>query len=357
MDIETFHINEFQHDPSLGNDLELLLTVKSFNLDEIRKRYLASRKNNGTKVGSVERRKAATGALVKVKLGQDSLAKHEIIHELIEPRGITKLDDLLVYSSEDKVIVKSNQEQFQIENEWFSYIHALDISPFDKRKLLISSSGLDCIFEYDLEVRNLSWEWFAWEKYRNEATDPKSGGPIFLTRNTSEYNKLKDEGFAAKLISDPTNEYLPTAMRAAFINSVSYSRTSPNKIIATLFHEGRSIEIDIRNNEINEHIGNLSNPHGGWSFASFDMITSTGSGEVIIQRGEKIEKYTFAGLRNKHIEMGEKEWIQNSIVWNDCIISIDSNRTSLIIFNPIQRSYNQMVYPDNWAIQDMVVVG
>ena len=50
-------LSQFQRDHSFYGELNLLLTVKSFDLQAIRKRYLASKKNK--RAGSVERRKVA----------------------------------------------------------------------------------------------------------------------------------------------------------------------------------------------------------------------------------------------------------------------------------------------------------
>ena len=50
-------LSQFQKDHTFYGELNFLLTVKSFDLQAIRKRYLASKKNNRS--GSVERRKSS----------------------------------------------------------------------------------------------------------------------------------------------------------------------------------------------------------------------------------------------------------------------------------------------------------
>ena len=57
-------LSQFKKDHTFYGELNFLLTVKSFDLQAIRKRYLASKKNNRS--GSVERRKVALGGLVSV---------------------------------------------------------------------------------------------------------------------------------------------------------------------------------------------------------------------------------------------------------------------------------------------------
>ena len=59
-------LNTFKRDNSFYGELNLLLTVKSFELKKIRERYLASKKNNNSKVGSVERREKARGGIIEI---------------------------------------------------------------------------------------------------------------------------------------------------------------------------------------------------------------------------------------------------------------------------------------------------
>ncbi len=352
MKVKEYFIKDFKRDHKLGNGWSLYLTVKSFQLDQIRKRYLASKKNKSGKVGSVERREPALGGIIQVKIANSEVESCDILHKIPEPRGIARNEVYFAYSSENKVIVEGKEGKFELENEWFSYIHALDFSPFDPNKLLISSSGLDCIFEYDLIKKKKTWEWFAWEHYSNVANDPLDNGSVLLTRLGDEYHSLKSQGKKVKLIKP--NEYLPTAMRAAFINSVSYSRQNKKELIATLFHEGKSILINQDNKQAEDHLTGFSNPHGGWKLENISLITSTSSGQVIIQSELEKSIFNFSELPNKHSEMGEKEWLQNSIKIGEYIITIDSNRTSFLIFNPNKKTYNQIAYPNHWAVQDLV---
>ena len=46
------------------------------------------------------------------------------------------------------------------------------------------------------------------------------------------------------------------------------------------------------------------------------------------------------------------EWLQNSKI-NDFIVTIDSDRTSFVIFHRKQL-YDIIPYNDNWAVQDLV---
>ena len=72
---------------------------------------------------------------------------------------------------------------------------------------------------------------------------------------------------------------MPTAKRAAFINSVSYHQSKEGVLLATLFHQGCVAHINQKTGEIAVVMDGLKNPHGGWQSANVLMAT-TASGEV-----------------------------------------------------------------------------
>ena len=64
-------ISKFQRDSSFYDQIDLLLTVKSFDLQAIRKRYLESKKINALEVLSVENQ--ALGGVVSLSLNKGKL--------------------------------------------------------------------------------------------------------------------------------------------------------------------------------------------------------------------------------------------------------------------------------------------
>ena len=85
------------------------------------------------------------------------------------------------------------------------------------------------------------------------------------------------------------------------------------------------------------------------------MATSTGEGRVIIIDENGQTDFLFHSLKGKPAVLEGHEWVQNSFPYNDCIISIDSNRTSFVIFNPKKKLLDVIPYDPDWAIQDLVV--
>ena len=344
-------ISKFQRDSSFYGQIDLLLTVKSFDLQAIRKRYLESKKNKRS--GSTKRREPALGGVVSLSIHNGKLYNDKVLSQLKEPRGIDFLHNKLAVSSEDKVFIITDKLQ-TLENDYFSYIHTVSFSPFDDNRLMVSSSGFDCIFEYDLNRSNLTWEWFAWENGFDKGKDPITHSDVLLTRHKDQAKKWQQEGKTFLLIDNPKIQSLPTAHRSAFINSVAYHMDKEHLILATFFHAGKMMQINKKDNTILTVIESMHHPHGGKQTDTISLATSTNSGEIVLIKDSIEYRYYTNELEGKPSELGEMEWLQNSILVNDFIITIDSNRTSFLIFSPDKGLYDLIPYNMDWAIQDMV---
>lgn len=343
-------IYQFKKDNQFYGKIDLLLTIKSFELGKIRQRYIESRKkSNSGRSGSVKRREIAMGGIAKVSVESGELSNVKVLSKLKEPRGLASKMNKFAISSENRVyILDKNGKSDQISNPWFSYIHTVDFSPAGER-LLISSSGFDVLMEYELGVNKKCWEWFAWENGFNKGMDPEDGKEFILSRKP-----IQDQGIPLKVIADPENQSLPTAMRAAFINSALYDERDESQIIATFFHEGAVFGIHKKNGKATRLLENLKNPHGGRRTKEFLMATSTAGGEVVLRKEGIDYRYDFSSIPGKEKGMEGLEWLQNSIYHKGNIITIDSNRTSFVIFNPELKKYDVIPYNNDWAVQDII---
>lgn len=347
-------VNKFRRSNSFYPRISCLATVKSFDLQSIRKRYLESKKR-GQKSGSVERRKVGLGGLVSFNLYNGSLQDVNLLTKIKEPRGIDFLNSSTALSSENVVYVQNKNKTYKIENEWFSYIHTTKFNPFDERKILIASSGFDLIFEYDFITQSKTFEWCAWENGLQQTIDPLSGEKVFLTREPAEKELLMKKNCSSILIQNPRRESLPTAMRAAFINSVAYHPNDENKILATLFHKGQVIEIDRRSGQFEIVIDQLSHPHGGAFVKDQYVATSTASGEVFIEDSSEKKIFDFRALAGKPQELSRQSWLQNTLFLSKkLMIVIDSNRTQFHIIDLHSELIDSIRYDENWAVQDII---
>ncbi|MFC2138737.1 hypothetical protein ACFLTE_11230 [Bacteroidota bacterium] len=350
--IET-DISTFNQNSDFYPEIDLLITIKSFDLQAIRKRYLESKKSKSNRTGSVTRREVAEGGIAKMSIKEGQLFNVEILKKLKEPRGIDFYKGKFAISSENKVFI-IDEELYEISNPWFSYIHTVNFHPVDQNKILISSSGYDAIFEYDYRKNTQTFEWFAWENGFENGFDPNTGEKVFLTRIPELAEIYDKEGINHIYIFDPESQTLPTAKRSAFINSVLYDTQNSKNIIGTFFHEGAVYSININNNKTTKILSGLKNPHGGRRFSNGHLATSTGDGRVVIQN--KIKQILhFNKLLGKPDELGEMEWLQNSAFMGSNLITIDSNRNCFVICNLKKQMIDLIPYDINWAIQDIVI--
>ena len=349
VDLSTYKKNSAFYAPKA-----FLITVKSFDLQKIRARYLKSRQSKSGRIGSVERREVAQGGLVYVEIENGYISAYEILSFLTEPRGIDVAKDMIAISTENVVHVIRQNAVERIDNPWFSYIHTVQ---FNHRhgadRLLVSSSGYDCIFEYDLATFEKTWEWFAWEHGFNKGFNPDTGKDILLTRSNEEASYFKVSGKDHLYINDPDNQSLPTAQRAAFINSVVYDSKERGKLLATFFHEGAVYRIDMSEGSCERVLDGMKSPHGGRNYRNQYMATSTATGEVVFSRDNRL---SFVNLPGKPDELASLEWLQNSAPFDDCIITIDANRNSFVLIDPDNSLYDMIPFDPNWAIQDIAGV-
>jgi hypothetical protein len=350
--IESKHfLKDWQKNAQFYGDLKLLMTIKSFDLQAIRARYLASKKNASGKGGSVERRAVSLGGLAQVSIKNGSLQEDWVKGDLKEPRGLASSTNKWAYSVEDQVIVYDAKERYSFSYPWFSYIHTVNFHPQKKDCILVTSSGFDSVFEFNYKTGNLNWEWFSWE-HGLDLGHSKDGASVRITRKGEVYKTLMEKGESALLISDPTTDHLPTAQRAAFINTAVYD--GEQHFLATLFHEGTVRSVDINTGASEIVMSGMKNPHGAKRLADDSLLcTNTGGGEVWLLEGENLHHYAFADLPGKAAAMEGVEWLQNTIAVKDFFISIDANRNALVVFNPAKQLYDMIPFSDDWAVQDL----
>ena len=352
----TIDLAVYKEDHSFYEKIDLLLTIKSFDLQAIRTRYIQSRNNKSGKAGSVERRAIALGGIAEISVWSGQIEQQNILKKLNEPRAIDLREKSIAFSSENVVYVIDQGQLYTVRHPWFSYIHTISFHPDDESVILVASSGLDIIFEMNYKTNDVVFEWLAWENGFNLSRDAETGAPMFLTRSASQAQLWQETAIPHLLISNPANEALPTAKRAAFINSVSYDVNNPDQILATFFHEGKVYSIDKKTGIAEVVLSDLFNPHGGRNAPSNDYLaTSTASGEILLGNSDHVKRFSFNNLPGKANGLGTMEWIQNTCMYNDWFIAIDSNRNALFIIDQANERYSKIPFDVDWAVQDLVV--
>ena len=342
-------ISQFSEKPSLFEGLSLLATIKSMDLGAIQKRYLQSQQNKNHKAGSKTRRAPALGAITLYHFSTNSIPDYRILTKCKEPRGIDTFKDQLAYSSDKTVFISTPDIQKKLNHPWFSYIHTVKWNPYHPYELLISSSGYDSIFIYNIIKEEFTFEWFAWENGFEYGSDPETGDKVRISRNPET---VKNESCKVFLINPFEGTYLPTAMRTAFINTADFGRNSA-ELILTLFHNGTVISID-RNTGLHKVIASdLSKPHGAYKRDLDLLVTSTSSGHVRLND----QLYSFTHFPTVNPNLSGKEWLQNSVLLTrNKVITIDSNRHRFTIFDIREKTIAHQEYNSNYAIQDVCLI-
>lgn len=350
-----FNIIDWERKSDFYPETEIAVSIKSFDLSAIRKRYLAAKSNASGKGGSVERRAVSYGGVARLKITKGVLENLKVIDQLKEPRGLSSGDDRIAFSLENRVIIIDQEGVHSFSDPWFSYIHTVAFHPYEKDIVLVSSSGFDALFEYHYPSGKKVWEWFAWEHGLNKAHG-SDGEDIYLSRKAVEQLKLEREGKKVLLIEDPLKDHLPTAQRAAFINTASYD--SEGNVLATLFHEGSVRKINRESGLSQVVLQGLKNPHGGFLISEGRiMATNTGKGQLWIAEEEEIQMYIGKELPGRAPEMLGADWWQNAVAWNELYLVIDSNRNALLVLDPEKKYYDLLPYDANWAVQDLIILG
>ncbi|MFO8234634.1 MAG: hypothetical protein R6U04_04405, partial [Bacteroidales bacterium] len=352
MPIKKNDLTDFKTNNSFYPEIKLLITIKSFDLQAIRERYLKNKNKKSNRTGSVARREVDTGGIAELTIKNGKIIHLEVLTELPEPRGVDSFEEITAFSSENKVYLLDGDSIKAITNPWFSYIHTIDIEKSQKKRMLVSSSGFDSIFEYSIDEQKKTFEWFAWENGFDHGIDPESGEKLFLTRKKAKADQYKAEGKNYLFVSDPVTQTLPTAKRAAFINSVVYDPVDQNNVIATFFHEGAVYEIDRKSGKAIKVLDGLKNPHGGMKLESNRYAgTSTTGGEIVTGNIDNQTKYDFKNLEGKPDFLSDMEWVQNTKIIEGNFVAIDSNRNAFMIINPEKKLLSRVEFDPNWAVQ------
>ncbi len=351
--IEKIDLSTFEANPDHFGASTLLLTVKSFDLQAIRKRYLKSKSRS--KSGSVERREPALGGLVLVDIANGKIQKQTVLAKYTEARGIDVRGDFLAVSSENKIYLFQSGENHPkiISHPWLSYIHTVKFSK-DCSKILVASSGVDSLLEFDVQSGKCLWEWLAWEHGLNRGENPETGETHVLTRRPDEAQALREKDERVLLIDNPAEEKLPTALRAAFMNSAEYD--SDETVISTFFHFGDVRRIDKKTFQMDVLIDGLQKPHGGMRYESGYLVTDTAGGRIVLQHDNRKTSVNFSALPGKSENVRDLEWLQTSHWFHKKIVTIDSNRTSLTFSDLDNKKRMHVSYDPNWAVQDFIFI-
>jgi len=215
----------------------------------------------------------------------------------------SKRKALLCGSGECIRAVKHRKIIKRYDYPFFNDIHSF--SPTLDGNLLVVSTGTDSIFEFSLDnFSKPEWEWFATE---NGFPKTPTGNKRIISRNTNY-----------QTVATTTPEH------TTHINGcLTYK---PNKILATLFHQGKIIEIDKITKKWKTILGGLKAPHNIRRTSNGYVVSDTLNNRVLLlSRDFKVENI----IKDKF------NWVQDALeLEGGNYLIADSNNSRFIKISP-----------------------
>lgn len=343
-------VSKFQKVPEQNLDVNALMVVKSLNQLERRQKMVANLK--GEKIGRVQQRPIEDGLVANLHFQRDHV-EIKNTYSFREPRHIVKKGDFF-YLSEVGRILKLNLDMELVDeyrHDFFAFLHTLDIK---ENKILVVSSGYDSLFEIDMETKEVVWEWFAWENGFNPDADGN-----YLVRTAEKEREYRSQGLQTFFV-DPKkyNEYgLITSKRSAHPNVALYSPHDDDSIIISIALNGEIYEINKRTNKITSKIILNKMTHGIHPYEGGWIVTNTTKGEFLYldTNFNIIKNILFGNMDGKEMELGDIEWIQQVVPYNEFLFVLDANR-NLFVVNMEDETYTNFELDPNWCLQDMLIM-
>ncbi len=241
-------------------------------------------------------------------------------------------DKIYVCTSGNKIsILDLNlKTKYSISNQYLNDLHSLNLI---KNKIIVASTGLDCILILD-KKGNLNWSWFATEN----GYDKDSKGRLrLIDRNTNHRN-----------IQYPTLQQTTHLNSAIYIGKTKYFNDT---IYCSLFHQGKIIAID--KNSLNHKVilKDLKHPHSIYFVKNKIIISDTENKSALI---------TDKNLRNiKRIKIKDIGWVQDAnFLRNGNIIISDPDNNRIVEFNlRTKKIDNEMFFNKEWRIYQAKELG
>lgn len=350
----------FRHDFHLGRDLRIIATVKNcFQVDK-NSRQEAQRARQHPEIHGREKvRPFYYGVVAAYSLAHDQftwdLADAEWSFSSLEPYCIDIFGNLMALCGGNYVelLDMNSGVKRSFQHPWLRQAHSVQFSG-DGRRLLVSSSGFDAIFEFDVATGKTCWEWFAWDN----GFDQSRLGEYYV-RTRERYEELTTQGHKVVLVDDPAQHELgiPTRFCPVHINGAFYDRDE--NVFMTMFQQGAAIRVVKATGEATNIASGLVNPHkfhprngGGY------YVADTRRGELqLLDDGFQVARRI--SLREAPGEVRSTsltEFLQSVSELDDGLFAcVDIHRSTLWLIDVNARRYRGIKFPREWSVHEITL--
>jgi hypothetical protein len=239
--------------------------------------------------------------------------------------------------SKEKVIRinESGHKDLEISLPVFSHLHSVKRT---NNGLLITSSGIDAIFEIGLDG-SIIWDWWAVEQ---------------------GYNILKngEERVIERDVDHRTRSY-PTMFQTTHVNQAIEDPHLEDKILAILYHQNSIIRIDKKTKRHEVVMEGLKRPHHLCGREEGYMFTNTRESKVILTDIDFSSMEKFGGRLSEYIL---SNWVQDTVFTprGTYLLSDEGNfrfietdgikRHNVFEYGKPDRMFEILIVPDDYRI-------
>lgn len=359
-EISVEELSGYRHDFHLGRDLRIIATVKNcFQIDK-NSRQEAQRAREHPEIHGREKvRPFYYGLVAAYSLEHDQftwdLADAEWSFSSLEPYCVDIFGKLIALCGGNYVEIVDMESGVKrsLQHPWLRQAHSVQFSG-DGCRLLVSSSGFDAIFEFDVATGQTCWEWFAWD---NGFAESRLGDYYVRTREQGE--ALAAQGHKVVVVDDPSQHELgiPTRFCPVHINGAFYDRDE--NVLMTMFQQGAAIHVDKATNKATNIASGLVNPHkfhprngGGY------YVADTRRGELqLLDDGFQVERRISLGTAPGEVRSASlTEFLQSVSELDDGLFAcVDIHRSTLWLIDVNARRYRGVRFPREWSVHDVAL--
>ncbi|WKB55928.1 hypothetical protein [Eleftheria terrae] len=353
-------IATFRHDVHLGENLKIIAIVKNcFQVDK-NCRQEAQRARQHPEIHGRERvRPFYHGLVVAYSLAHDrftwTLDDAEWSFSALEPYCIDMADNRVALCGGNyvEVVEVDSGLKRSFRHPWLRQAHSVQISGKGDR-LLVSSSGFDAVFEFDISTGTTCWEWFAWDHGLN-----RSRLGEYFVRSRERGEALLAQGHQVVVVDDPSqHEFgIPTRLCPVHINGAFYDRDE--SVLVTLFQQGGAIRVDKATCEATTIASGLINPHklhprseGGY------YVADTRRGELLLLDDgfQVVRRLSFRETPQQVRSASLTEFLQSASELDDGLFAcVDIHRSMLWLVDIHGRRYRGVSFPREWSVHEVTL--
>ena len=391
--VRTDIFDEFHREEGLGSNTEVVFIIKNANGGPVSARRRGQKKaaEDAGQYYSRERIGGHREGGGNFMIAPLENIVNERLHEQhlnwtgSDPYAYDQRKNIVYVGDSDAIYVinrSTGDTERIIKNPKLSSVHSLEISTQDPNIMLVCSEGSNQIYEININTGEIVW---AWDPYKHgysknklgltliDKHDPIPQGDHVRILNFQEAEDMMAQG--QRVPDGETYVYvvdfdhfdqvrgLPRWARTVRPNWSGYRYGKPGKIFATLFNPGEAVEIDKKTGAVKVLWSGLISPHGVIHVKDGFLISDTGWGRVLFYNNDFELKTVFDFSRfpqRNSMEEHKYEWLQNTypltIEGKEYLVSVDSRRNTIYVWDPISGVYSDYKYNPNWIVQAVMPV-